>query len=84
MFKVVGDVSEIKLFERRPGLVMFEYLQRTNIEETLKFFEEIRYQVFELSARGPVAVSGRIEPLQDLFACPEERSGAIGVARAAS
>jgi len=68
------------LFEQRPGLVVFEYLQRTNIEETLRFFEEVRYQVFELSEKGPVAVRQRIEPLQDLFASPQECTGAIGVA----
>ena len=69
------------LFERRPPLVMFEYLQRTKIEETLKFFREIQYQVFELTKNGPVAVGATIEPLQDLFACPYERMDAIGVAR---
>lgn len=72
------------LLEHRPPLVMFEYLQRTKIEETLEFFGEIQYQVFELTNRGPVAVSGEIEPLQDLFACPRERRDAMGVARIAS
>ena len=72
------------LAERRPPLVMFEYLQRTNLEETLKFFAEVGYQVFELRTKGPVAVTGRAEPLQDLFACPLERMPAMGVASATS
>ena len=62
---------------------MFEYLQRTKIEETLEFFGKIQYQVFELTKNGPVTVSEKIEPLQDLFACPLERMDAIGVARVA-
>jgi len=68
------------LAERRPPLVMFEYLQRTNLEETLGFFAGVRYQVFELGGSGPVAVTSRAEPLQDLFACPLERVRAMGVA----
>jgi len=63
---------------------MFEYLQRTNLEETLGFFAEVGYQVFELGANGPVAATSRVEPLQDLFACPLERTPAIGVASATS
>jgi FkbM family methyltransferase len=69
---------------KRPPLVMFEYLQRTNIEETLSFFEGVGYQVFELGASGPVAVAGRVEPLQDLFACPSERMPAMGMASSTS
>jgi FkbM family methyltransferase len=68
------------LVEKRPPLVMFEYLQRTNLEETLNFFAEVGYQVFELAGNGPVAVKGRVEPLQDLFACPLECMPAMGVA----
>ena len=66
--------------EKRPPLVMFEYLQRTNIEETLRFFEAVGYKVFEVSSNGPVAITSRVEPLQDLFACPVERMPALGVA----
>jgi hypothetical protein len=33
-----------------------------------------------LGVDGPVAVTGRVEPLQDLFACPLERMTALGVA----
>jgi FkbM family methyltransferase len=61
------------LSQKRPALVMFEYLQRTNLAETLRIFAEIKYQVFELGANGPVAVTDHVEPLQDLFACPYER-----------
>jgi FkbM family methyltransferase len=66
------------LGEKRPP-VMFEYLQRTNLEEALRFFMGIGYQVFELKAKGPVPVTGRVEPLQDLFAFPLERVPAIGL-----
>jgi len=67
------------LAERRPPLVMFEYLRRTNLEETLSFFTGVGYQVFEVGTNGPVAVTNRVEPLQDLFACPVERMPAMGV-----
>jgi hypothetical protein len=33
-----------------------------------------------LGGNGPVAVTGRVEPLQDLFACPLERVHAMSVA----
>lgn len=68
------------LAEKRPPLIMFEYLQRTNLEETLRFFGTIGYQVFELGTSGPVAATKRVEPLQDLFACPLERTPMMGVA----
>ena len=67
---------------RRPPLVMFEYLERTNLEQTQNIFRGVGYQVFELSAKGPVAIHGRAEPLQDLFACPMELVAAMGVASA--
>jgi FkbM family methyltransferase len=70
--------------ERRPPLVMFEYLQRTNLGETVRFFASVGYQVFELGTKGPVAVTGRVKPLQDLFACPLERMPAMGVASVTS
>jgi FkbM family methyltransferase len=68
--------------EKRPQLVMFEYLQRTNLEDTLEFFAGIKYRVFELGRSGPVAVSGRVEALQDLFACPVERVSEMGISEA--
>jgi FkbM family methyltransferase len=67
------------LAEKRPPLVMFEYLQRTNLAEALEFFAGIRYRVFELGNGGPVAVSGPVQPLQDLFACPVELMSAMGI-----
>ena len=36
------------LAEKRPPLVMFEYLQRTNLEQTISIFEGVGYRVFEL------------------------------------
>jgi FkbM family methyltransferase len=72
------------LAESRPPLLMFEYLQRTNLEETLSFFAGVGYQVFELGTNGPVAVASRVKPLQDLFACPLERMPAMGVVSATS
>jgi FkbM family methyltransferase len=66
------------LCERRPPLIMFEYLQRTRIEETLSFFAGIQYRVFELTMDGPRAVTAQVEPLQDLFACPQERMATLG------
>jgi len=67
------------LAEKRPPLMMFEYLQRTNLEETLRFFGTVGYQVFELGTIVPVAATNRVAPRQDLFACPLERMTAIGV-----
>jgi FkbM family methyltransferase len=57
------------LKSRRPKLVMFEYLQRTDIVETLRIFRDVDYSVFELSFAGPQAVTKQVNPLQDLFAC---------------
>ncbi len=68
------------LAEKRPPLVMFEYLERTNLAETLSFFQEVGYQVFELGLNGPKAVAGGVAPLQDLFACPLERVPMMGLA----
>lgn len=72
------------LAEKRPPLVMFEYLQRTNLEQTITIFAGVGDQVFELGANGPVAVACRAEPLQDLFACPLGRMAAMGVASVTS
>ena len=67
------------LVEKRPPLIMFEYLERTNLDEALGLLAGVGYQVFELTRLGPVAVTGRVDPLQDLFACPLECMTAIGV-----
>jgi FkbM family methyltransferase len=65
------------LAEKKP-LVMFEYLQRTNLEQTIGIFAEVGYKVFELGENGPVAVTSEVRPLQDLFACPMEHMSAMG------
>jgi FkbM family methyltransferase len=58
---------------QRPRLVMFEYLQRTNLEETLEIFSRAGYRIIELNAGGaPRWATLKVSPLQDLFACPEE------------
>ena len=67
------------LLTQRPPLIMFEYLQRTNIHETLAFLQEVKYRAFELSKNGPVRVTAQVEPLQDLFACPLERLPEFGM-----
>ena len=36
----------------RPRLVMFEYLQRTNLRESLRLFASAEYTVFQLSFEG--------------------------------
>jgi hypothetical protein len=72
------------LAEKQPPLVMFEYLERTNLKQTLGIFAGVGYQVFEVGKNGPVAVTGRVEPLQDLFACPLQRMSAMGVASVTS
>jgi FkbM family methyltransferase len=60
------------LERQRPRLVMFEYLQRTNLTETLQLFSRVGYRVMELKAGAPAWVTTQASPLQDLFACPEE------------
>jgi len=60
------------LATHRPRLVMFEYLQRTNLVETLELFSRAGYRVMELKAGAPVWATSQASPLQDLFACPEE------------
>jgi FkbM family methyltransferase len=60
------------LKRERPRLIMFEYLQRTNLSETLANFQAADYKTFELTADGPSEVQGFVRPLQNLFACPKE------------
>ena len=57
---------------KRARLVMFEYLQRTNLSEALAAFEAAGYKTFELTPDGPSEVRGNVRPLQNLFACPSE------------
>jgi hypothetical protein len=61
------------LLAQRPKLVMFEYLQRTNLEETFQIFDSVGYRVMLLAETGkPMWAEGPVAPLQDLFACPKE------------
>jgi len=61
------------LSEQRPRVIMFEYLQRTDLRKTFEIFSECGYRVMFLSASGKLqAADLNVEPLQDLFACPEE------------
>jgi FkbM family methyltransferase len=64
---------------QRPPLVMFEYLQRTDIRETLGLFEQVGYTAFELSSSGLKRVTLVTRPLQNLFACPNELAGDFGL-----
>jgi FkbM family methyltransferase len=66
------------LREHRPKLVMFEYLARTDIAQTLALFREAGYAVFEITHAGPRIATEMVAPLQDLFACPDELSGDSG------
>jgi FkbM family methyltransferase len=56
----------------RPRVVMFEYLERTNLSEAASDFQSADYKIFELTADGPSEVQGFVRPLQNLFACPKE------------
>jgi FkbM family methyltransferase len=60
------------LQEGRPKLIMFEYLERTNLSEARALFEGVSYKAFELTANGPAEIQGPVRPLQNLFACPQE------------
>ncbi len=56
----------------RPPLIMFEYLQRTDIKETLRLLSENEYCVYRLSQGVPELVDQAVAPLQNLFASPRE------------
>jgi hypothetical protein len=60
------------LRQHRPRVVMFEYLQRTNLRETMALFETVGYTVLQLAPGGAAIASAGVPPLQDLFACPNE------------
>jgi len=62
------------LRDQRPCLVMFEYLQRTDIRQVFATFDDVGYVVFELTPAGPRLATEKVDPLQDLFACPAERA----------
>lgn len=61
------------LQNQRPRLVMFEYLQRTDLQETFRIFDSVGYRVIGLNDDGkPEWAERSVAPLQDLFACPGE------------
>ncbi len=60
------------LQQKRPRLIMFEYLERTNLSEALALFEAVSYKALELTAAGPAEIRGSVRPPQNLFACPQE------------
>jgi FkbM family methyltransferase len=57
------------------ALVLFERLERTNLERVLSFFEEFGYVVFHIDERGEPSVEPAVisRPLINLFACPRSR-----------
>jgi FkbM family methyltransferase len=63
----------------RPKIVMFEYLQRTDMTHTIRLFRDVGYTIFELSASGPRIATVHVMPLQDLFACPDEYCELFGI-----
>lgn len=63
----------------RPKIVMFEYLERTDITRTIRLFRDVGYTVFELSSSGPRIATLQVMPLQDLFACPDEFRDRFGI-----
>jgi hypothetical protein len=60
------------LRRHRPRVVMFEYLQRTNLREAISLFEDAGYTVLQLVPEGAATAGADVPPLQDLFACPHE------------
>lgn len=60
------------LRRHRPRLVMFEYLRRTNLAETLGLFAATGYTVLEATPEGARVATSEVAPLQNLFACPNE------------
>jgi hypothetical protein len=60
------------LRRHRPRVVMFEYLQRTNLRESIALFETAGYTVLQLTRGGAEIATADAPPLQDLFACPHE------------
>jgi methyltransferase FkbM-like protein len=60
------------LRRHRPRVVMFEYLQRTNLREAISLFEDAGYTVLQLVPEGAAIAGADVPPLQDLFACPHD------------
>lgn len=58
---------------KRPNLIMFEYLQRTDFNKTKAFFNSVDYQIYSTNTKNAlVPVLNQPKSLQDLFAFPEE------------
>ena len=66
------------LRQQRPNLVMFEYLARTDLAQTLALFHEAEYTVFEITPAGLRIATEMAARLEDLFACPDEQSRGFG------
>ena len=63
----------VTLRERRPPLVMFEYLQRSDLPAVTRLFASADYRVHRLTEEGRLSPLGETtRPLQDLFATPAE------------
>ncbi len=60
------------LRRHRPRLVMFEYLRRTNLAETIALFAAGGYTVLQATPEGASIATLEVAPLQNLFACPNE------------
>jgi len=61
------------LTELRPKLVIFEYLQRTNLNETRSLFDSFGYQIYCLDENcSPIPASDHPKPLQNLVALARE------------
>ena len=61
------------LTQRRPPLVMFEYLQRTDLAAVTRLFSSVGYRVLRLAENGRlIPIGENVSPLQDLFAMPTE------------
>lgn len=60
------------LLEVRPRIVMFEYLQRTDLNETRKCFDEAYYALYQLEKDNLAPLPPAPKPLQNLFALPQE------------
>jgi FkbM family methyltransferase len=72
------------LVEQRP-IVMFEYLQRTNLKETFATFAGVDYRIMILSREGELTLAPvNPPPLQDLLAVPSERARALTRSSAAA
>lgn len=66
------------LLQSQRPTVLFEYLQRTNLEETLKIFSAVEYSVLSFSGKGRmVSATLHTPPLQDLIAVPRERASSL-------